>query len=226
MLIDIILLLILLAMILSGYRKGLLMSLMRLIIVILCCLGASTAQAALTPRVTDYLEPKLTAAIRPAMEAGIRQETENALEEAGQAGLTIGGEELTLGDLAGLLGQFGLDVEQTVTDSTVDTLEPALDAAAQTLAHVITLRVAGALIYFSAFLILSLILHNVALAVNAVDRLPVIHTFNRMGGALLGLLGGLTAMVVAAAVCRQAELLPKHLGPFSQIIVGAAEHLL
>ena len=226
MLIDVILLLFLLAMVLSGSRKGLLMGLLGLITVVLCCLGASWAQQALTPKAADYLEPQVAATIEAGITAQVDQSTQQALDQAGSAGLMIGGQEMTLSDIADLLGRFGIDVEGTVTQCTSDALAPAVAAAAQAAARAIVEKIAGVLIYFAAFLILYLVLHNLALALNVVSRLPVIHTLNHAGGALAGFAGGMLALVVGAAVLCRSGLAPQALGPFSSLLMGLAGQFL
>ena len=226
MLIDVILILILVCLILSGYRRGLLMSLTGLVIVVLCCLGAAAAQRALTPTVTTYLEPKIAAALEPEVESYIAGQTQTALDDAEEQGLTVDGEKLSLGDLAELLEDFGLDVDQTITDGVTDALQPATDAVAESIAHVVARRIAGTFVYVAAWIILYLVLHNIALALNVVDRLPVIHTCNRLGGAVLGALEGLIPMVVIAAVCDGAGLLPEKMGPFCEAVRQLAQALL
>ena len=226
MLIDVILILILVCLILSGYRRGLLMSLMGLVIVVLCCLGAAAAQGALTPTVTTYLEPKIAAALEPEVESYIAGQTQAALDDAEEQGLTVDGEKLSLGDLAELLEDFGLDVDQTITDGVTDALQPATDAVAESISHVVARRIAGTFVYVAAWIILYLVLHNIALALNVVDRLPVIHTCNRLGGAVLGALEGLIPMVVIAAVCDGAGLLPEKMGPFCETVRQLAQALL
>lgn len=226
MLIDLILLLILVACILSGYRKGLLMSLLSLLIVVLCCFGASAAQHALTPKAVEYLEPRLAEQIQAGIQDRIDQDTQQALDEAGDQELEIGGQSMDLSEITDFLQQFGLDVEETVTEGTTTALEPVAQAAAQAAAHAIAQQIAGAVIFFAAFLVLYLILRSVALVINVVDRLPVIHTLNRAGGAVAGLVGGLLVMVVAAAVLRQAGLQEDALGPLGKSLITLADRLL
>lgn len=226
MIVDVILLLILLVCALSGYRRGLLLGLMSLLVAVLCCLGATAARNTLTPRAVEWLEPRLEAAILPSVETELRQEARQTLEQAGEVGFTVAGQTMTVSDLTAFLRQFGIDVETTVTEGAADALEPVAQAAARALARTFAEKLAGALIFFGVFLILYLALRSVALAVNLVDRLPVIHGFNRAGGLLLGLGGGLLVMVIGTAVCAEAGLLPGETGPFLSLLVTASGHLL
>lgn len=222
MLIDVILFLILLSLILAGYRRGLIMSLMGLVIVVLCCMGAAAAQRALTPAVTEYLEPKITEALAPEIESYVEGRTQAALDQSEEYGLDVDGEKMTLGDLAELLRTFGLDVAEQTTEAIL----PDADAVVQDAAHALTEKIAGTVVYILAWLILYLVLQNAALIGNVVDRLPVVHTCNRVGGAILGALEGLVPMVVIAAVCDGAGLLPARMGPLCQLIRRMAESVL
>lgn len=228
MLIDVICLLILVACCLSGYRKGLLMSLCSLLVLALCCLGASLAQQKLTPRAVAYLEPILTERVEARLQTELEDQTQQAVEQAEDTGLIIGGQRVTLGDLAELLERFGLDVEQSVTEGASEAMEPAVHGAAQAMARAVVEPMAEMLIFFAAFLILYLVLHSVVLAVNVVDRLPALHTLNRAGGAIFGLIGGVLMLAVAMVVLRRTGFLPEDAlnGPLSSAVRQLAAQIL
>lgn len=228
MLIDVICLLILVACCLSGYRKGLLMSLCSLLVLVLCCLGASLAQQNLTPKAVAYLEPILTEKVEVQLQAELESQTQQAVEQAEDAGVTIGGQRVTLGGLADLLDRFGLDVEQSVTEGASEAMEPMVRAAAQAVARAVVEPMAEVLIFFGAFLILYLVLHSVVLAVNVVDRLPVLHTLNRAGGAIFGLIGGVLMLTVALVVLSRTGFLPEDVleGPLSNAVRQLAAQVL
>lgn len=221
MLIDGILLLLVIFLVLSGYRRGLLMSLMGLLTVVVCCLGAALAQQTLTPRVAEYLQPKLESVIQANLEDYLADATQSA-----DPTVSVGGQTMDLGQLSEFLSQFGIDMEETVTQGAETALSPVISQASAAIAARLVEKIAGALIFFAAYLILYLILHNVALAVNLVARLPVVHTLNRAGGAILGLLESLLFLTVAAAVLQKEGLLPENLGPISQILLDFAGKIL
>ena len=93
MTVDIILLLIFVVCVLSGYRKGLILSLCTLLMLALSCLGAAAVQQALTPKVSEWMEPKVTSYLVDVIQDGVEDSTENALEQTGEVGLTIGGKQ-------------------------------------------------------------------------------------------------------------------------------------
>ena len=220
MTVDIILILVLIVFILSGYRKGLILSLCSLLILVVSCLGASVAQEVLTPKVVAELTPQITASISESMEEQVTLATENAIADASESGITIAGQEITLGDLTNLLKTFGLDVEQSAQNTASDISEPLIEAAAQTMAEAIVEAIAGLLIFLAAFLIIYLLLRTVELGINTVDHLPVIHTLNHLGGGVVGFISGAFFSVMIMALLSQTGAFPEDTfaGPVSGIL--------
>ena len=224
MLIEVIFLLFLVTCCLSGYRRGLIMSLGVLLILVLSSLGATVAQETLAPRAVAAIEPKVQQVVREQLRQEVENQTQDAVEQAGDVSFSVGGQQMTLEDIAGLLGSFGVNVEAQAVEGTGQALEPVLDAAAGAVAHALVEPVAELVIYVAAFLILYLLLHSVTLALNVVERLPVIHTLNRVGGAVFGLLGGILVLIVFMVVCRRTGWLPEELGkgPLGLLFQGLA----
>lgn len=227
MLIEVIFLLFLLTCCLSGYRKGLIMSLGVLLILVLASLGATVAQETLTPKVVEAIEPKVQQVVREQLQRELEEQTQDSVEGAGDVSFSVGGEQMNLDSLMGMLGALGIPVEAQVAEGATQIMGPMLDAAAQAVARSMVEPVAELVIYLAAFLILYLLLHSLTLALNVVDRLPVIHTLNRAGGAVLGLLGGFLVLVVLTVVCRRTGWLPEELGkgPLSLLFQRIAERL-
>ena len=200
------------------------MSLGVLLILVLSSLGATVSQETLAPRAVAAIEPKVQQVVREQLRQEVENQTQDAVEQAGDVSFSVGGQQMTLEDIAGLLGSFGMNVEAQVAEGTNQALEPVLDAAAGAVAHALVEPVADLVIYVAAFLILYLLLHSVTLALNVVERLPVIHTLNRVGGAVSGLLGGILVLIVFMVVCRRTGWLPEELGkgPLGLLFQGLA----
>lgn len=224
MLIEVIFLLFLVTCCLSGYRRGLIMSLGVLLILVLSLLGATVAQETLAPKAVAAIEPKVQQVVREQLRQEVENQTQDTAEQAGDVSFSVGGQQMTLEDISGLLSSFGMNVEAQVAEGTNQALEPVLDAAAGAVAHALVEPVADLVIYVAAFLILYLLLHSVTLALNVVERLPVIHTLNRVGGAVFGLLGGILVLIVFMVVCRRTGWLPEELGkgPLGLLFQGLA----
>ena len=228
MAVDIILLLIFAVCILSGYRKGLILSLCTLLILALSCLGAAAVQQALTPKVAEWMEPKVTAYMEGVIRDGVESSTENAMEQTGEVGLTIGGKQVTLEDLAGILSGFGLDVQESVQGAAQNVAEPLVQNVAKSISQSIVSAVAGLLIFLGAFLVIYLLLHGISLILNLVDRLPVVHTLNHAGGALIGgiscalVLTVLMGLLVKSGAMEQSDFG----GPVAELLRRIAERIV
>lgn len=228
MAVDIILLLIFVVCVLSGYRKGLILSLSTLLMLALSCLGAAAMQQAFTPKVADWMEPKVTAYVAGAIRDGVESSTENAMEQTGEVGLTIGGQQVTLGDLAGILSGFGLDVQESVQGAAQDVAEPLVQSVAKSISQSIVTSAAGVVIFLAAFLVIYLLLRGVSLIMNLVDRLPVVHTLNHAGGAVIGGLSCafflivLMGMLVKNGVMHQSDFG----GPVAELLRSIAERIV
>ena len=84
---------------------------------------------------------------------------------------------------------------------------------------------AGTVIFLLAFLVIFLVLRLAVLLVNVVDRLPVVHTLNHAGGAVLGGIAAAFCLTMITAVLVQSGLLPKNAaaGPVAQLLRTIAE---
>ena len=219
MAVDLILLLVFVVAILSGYRKGIIMALCTLVILVISCFGASAVQRAFTPQAVEWMEPKVAEYIQAQISTEVENSTQNALEE------TIGGQQITLKDLADLLGKFGLDVQESAKNTAQDITAPLAESVAHAVSRAIVQAVAGTVIFLLAFLVIFLVLRLAVLLVNVVDRLPVVHTLNHAGGAVLGGIAAAFCLTMITAVLVQSGLLPKNAaaGPVAQLLRTIAE---
>jgi hypothetical protein len=217
MTVDIILLLILLVFMLSGYRKGLILSLCSLLILVVSCLGATVSQQALTPKISAYLKPQVTAYVSELLEEQVAENTGAALESTG---VTIGGESVSPEELLSLLQRFGIDAEATAQEAVSSASEPLIDGAAEAISDTVTDALSGLLIFLAVFLVIFLLLRSLELGLNTVDRLPVIHTLNHLSGGLIGLVSGAFLLTVGMAVLVQADVVTDSTfqGPVSTLL--------
>lgn len=228
MAVDIFLLFIFVVCVLSGYRKGLILSLCTLLMLTLGCLGAAAVQYALTPKVAAWMEPKITSYLTETIRDGVETSTENALEQTGELGLTIGGQQVTLGDLSGILSSFGLDVQETVQDAAQGASDPVIQSVAASISQSIVNSLAGIVVFLVVFLLIYLLLHGTCLALNVVDRLPMVHTLNHIGGAAIGgiscalVLTVLMGLLVKSGAMEQSDFG----GPVAQLLRSIAERIV
>lgn len=228
MVIEIILLLILIVFVLSGYRKGLVLSLCSLLILLVACLGASIAQDTLTDRVVEQLHPQLSESISEQLEGQVSTSVGDALDNVGDAGLSIGGKSVTVDDIIDLLAKFGIDVKQSTQDAAGDLTAPVVASAADAISLAILNAVVGFLIFVAAFLVIYLVLRVVELGINTVDRLPVVHTLNHLSGALVGLISGAFVLVTFMTILSRTGLLSEDTfsGPVSGLLIRLVDAVM
>lgn len=216
MVLDVLILLALSVFVLSCYRKGLIMSLCVLASLVVACMGATAAQRTLSPMVEDWLRPQIEDKVEEKVGIWIGNHVDEAMEDAGEAGIRVGGKELTINDVKGLLESLGVPVEESVNNAADRVSEPVVEVLSQGVTELIVTNLAKALVWLLAFLILYLVVSGVLLIVNVVDKLPVIHTLNHVGGGIVGLLGGVLLIVAVVYAMEQAELLgDKAFGSFT-----------
>ena len=159
---------------------------------------------------------------------GVETSTENAIEQTGEVGLTIGGQQVTLGDLAGILSGFGLDVQESVQGAAQDAAEPLVQSVAKSISQSIVASAAGLVIFLLAFLVIYLLLHAVSLVLNLVDRLPVVHTLNRVGGAVIGGVSCALVLTVLMGLLVNSGAMERSSfgGPVAQLLRSIAERIV
>ena len=228
MTIELILLLIFLVFMLSGYRKGLILSLCTLVILVLSCLGASVARNTLTPKITQELQPRLAAAISQELEIQLSQTGSSLSGQPGDAGITVAGEILSREDLRDLLLSLGMDAQYTPQEAAEQVTEPIADSLAQAMASTVLETFGGIVVFCLAFLLIFLVLRTIELGVNTVDRLPVIHTLNHLGGGLVGLVSGAFFLVTAMAILSATGLVNENAfsGPISGLLRSIVREVL
>jgi hypothetical protein len=189
---------------LSGYRKGLIVSLCSLLVLVIACLGATVAQETLTPKLSEQLEPRVTAYVENLLAEELESYTGDKVSGVTDQEIALG--DNSLGTLGDLLQQFGIDAESEAQSAVSAASAPVLEEASARIAEAIVEKTAGLVVFWAAFVILFLVLHSALLVVNVVDRLPVLHTLNHLGGGLVGLISGAFLLVMAMAVLVGAGL--------------------
>ena len=198
LLLDLILLIVLLAFVLHGAARGLLLSLCGLVAVLVAFVGAGFAAEALAPRVADYLEPRFAAAI----EERLDQELASAAPLAGSEEALS--EELLLTQILDILKDMGF--YQSAVDAVNDAVAQGMTEVAANDAAAVAASIAGTVAYMILFVVFFvLILIGWTLLSHGLDlvaRLPGLHFLNKTGGAILGLVKGCAILFLCAWVLR------------------------
>lgn len=168
-----------------GWKKGLLLSLCGLAVVVVSFLGAGF--------IADTLDSPLADAITPKLEEAINEQLALHYDDlSGDSPLD------TLREQGGLFS-WAADAVEDAQESAVGSAIGDLAAkAAGLLATAIAYRVIFALAFLLLFILLTVLLH----ALNVVARLPGLNFCNELGGGLIGLLKGVIVLYVVIACLR------------------------
>ena len=181
---------------LAGARRGLFRTLAGVLMIVLAMTGARAA--------ADRAAPAAAGLLTPVIERYIQRRLDGALPSAppGRLDGSAGAEELLE-----LLGVEGARLERMAEDVREEVLAggvPILTAAARRMAESLLYGVFY-ILTFSAGLVL---LRMAARAMDLAVRLPVLHSANALGGAVLGLAEGALALLILALLLHSFGVFP------------------
>lgn len=193
---ELIVAVVLIAFVVLGAKRGLVLSLCGLLGAVVAFTGASLAAGALSPMVADALEPRFAAAIEEQLNESIQNN--QYLTEGG--GVATTPEEVDLPGVLSALREMGL------YESLIDSIDRAVEngmteaaaSAAARVAAAIAQSVAYMILFLIAFAVIVVLWKVVSRALDLVARLPVLHFLNHTLGAAAGLLQGCVFLFVAA----------------------------
>lgn len=197
LLLDIALCVILLAGVIIGAKKGLLCSMLGVIIFVAAFVGASWCSNQLTEPVTNWVQPKVEQRIvekmgfQPAPEA-------TSMGGLDLSALGLGDLPLDKLDLNGLGGRL-----KDLLTGAKATGETMLSGAIR---QIVT-QVVHAALFLVAFLALLLVLWLITRPLKLATYVSAFKMVDTVGGGFLGLIGGIIAAFVAAWVARKLGLI-------------------
>jgi uncharacterized membrane protein required for colicin V production len=173
---------------LRGLQVGLIRSACGVLAVVAAGLLASQGAALLSPAVADLVAEPLSGLVE--------QQMTDALADAfgGEAALdALDGSDLFGSvEISTVLRTMGLydDVANAVDSAVSSTLSTVIPPVANALAQQIADRLAYGLVYLGLFLVVLALGQILGGVLNLADHLPGLHTLNRLGGAVFGLVKG------------------------------------
>lgn len=184
-----------------GWRKGLILSLCGLVVVILSLIGANFIADTAAPPVAKALQPKLAAAIEENVTDYMATHYDDIVPGANVPAISSLSDALR--EMGGIYAWCADSVEDAAGKLThsMDSLPDVSDLCsiaanrvAEQLAHHILFVVA----FVVLFVLLTLLLH----ALDLVAKLPGLKFCNGLGGGLIGLIKGVLVLFVALCVLR------------------------
>lgn len=182
-----------------GIHRGLIISLFGLVSILVALVGANFLANTLAPKVSAALEPRFSAVIEDTLG--------NSFPSAGGSAA-----DYPLQDVLNALKGFGLYEEliDSVDKAVQNGMSQVAASAAASVASVLAQSVAYMLIFGVAFLLILLVWNLLARVLDLVARLPVLHLFNKTGGALIGLAKACILLFVGAWLLRiSGKLIPE-----------------
>ncbi|MBP1736735.1 MAG: hypothetical protein H6Q60_616 [Oscillospiraceae bacterium] len=184
---DAVIIAVLAVFILSGMRRGLILSLCGLLAVIVAFIGANFISTLLTPTVADSISPMVQTAVE---------------QQLGDIPLDSVITEDSLNDMeSSFLVKLILQADQTLNlfDQAKEML---VSQFAQQVADTIATWIAHITLFIVSFFLLLVVWTLVSRALNLVAKLPGLHFFNKLLGGVFGGLKGVVLLFAVAWVLR------------------------
>lgn len=188
---DLVILVVLVLFTWRGWRKGLLLSLCGLAVVLLSLLGANVLADTLDDPAANAIQPALAVSIQESIDAQMEAQPEPSDADPIEALRGMGGLYEWAADALG-------EAQETMSSVLLDTVQSVAQAAARAIAVQTAHTVIFALAFVLLFILLTLLLH----ALDLVAKLPGLHFCNGLGGGLIGLVKGVLILYVVIA-CLQ-----------------------
>lgn len=188
---DLAILLILVIFIFRGWKKGFLLSLCGLAVVVVSFLSARFLADTFGTPLADAIQPKLAQTIEEQIDAHINAQLDGQSLDPLDALRDMGGLYTWAADAFGEAGQ-------SLDSALSNTVENVALHAAQALAVQIT----HSAIFTVSFVVLTILLNLLLHALNLVAHLPGLNVCNGLGGGVVGFIKGIVVLWVAVVILQ------------------------
>ena len=196
---DLIILAILISFAFHGLHRGLILSLFSLLSVLVALVGAILLSNLWSPAVAAWLQPTLQPTVTSAVENALPERAVDSVSSKNHLFLLLEDADLPFG-----LDKYLPDVqEDDVLDEGEDATETTwIEALSATLSEKLANTIAQNGLFLLCFLLILLLWKLLARALNLVAKLPGLHTLNKLGGFLFGVLRGALVLFLCAWLIR------------------------
>lgn len=174
-----------------GWKKGLLLSLCGLVVVLLAFWGAGFLADTLDDPIANAVEPALATSIQESLSRSVTDTVTDPVTDPVNSLRDMGGVYTWAADL---LGQE----KEAMSSALLDTVQGVAQAAARAIAVQVAHNIIFAVAFVLLFVLLTLLLH----ALDLVAKLPGLHFCNGLGGGLIGLVKGFVILLVVISCLR------------------------
>lgn len=201
---DLVILVVLVLFALWGRHRGLILSVFSLLALLVAIVGGFIVSNLLTPTVTEWVQPMVEESVISAVQSAL---PEDAVDVMGVNEQDVS-DGFSLDTVQDYLKENGVELPEQVqtfldqlNEGKKDTpvsMEELTAAAAKQAAETIVRVV----LFLLAFVLIMILWHLIARALDLVSRLPVLNAMNKLGGFLFGVVRGALFLFVAAWVLQ------------------------
>ena len=204
---DGIILVILLLFALGGAHRGLIMSVFSLLAVVVAIIGGLFLSKYLTPVVTEWVQPVVEKNIMPIIQSALPENAEDAMHTNSSEEKNQFFETLSPETVQDYLDDYGIELPPLVEDILLQMSEEDLfdlvdsntvEELATSFAEKIVSAVLRVVLFLLCFILILILWHILARALDLVSRLPGLNAMNKLGGFLFGAVRGALFLFVAA----------------------------
>lgn len=196
---DLIILAILILFAFLGLHRGLILSFFSLLSVLVALVGAILLSNLWAPSVAAWLQPTLHPAVISAVEAALPETVTGTTPSKEYLLLLLDDADLPLG-LEKYLPNIQEEGVGGETEGAVDT--SWIENLSTSLSHKLATTIAQNGLFILCFLLIIILWALLARTLNLVAKLPGLHTLNKLGGFLFGLLRGAILLFLCAWLMR------------------------
>lgn len=174
-----------------GAHRGLILSLFSLIAVLVAFIGALWVSNFLAPSMAGWLQPTLQPTVTAAVESALPDSISDIALSTEELLHLLNDTDLPMG-----LNEFLIDLQKEgISELTTESLAYSLSGKlANSIAHIA--------LFLLSFVLIMIIWHFIARALDLVARLPGLHFLNKLGGFIFGALRGTILLFLCAWLIR------------------------
>lgn len=187
-----------------GWRKGMILSLCGLLAIFVAYAGATFISRTFSGDVATLLQPAIQTRIEDLLDDALpptfAAPSPSPLLPGTSAVQDDPVEHATIRQALDVLKQSELfsGLQKNLEDAVRDGLVPVMSTAAASISSYLALQAAKLILFYLSFVVIMIAWWLLSHALDLACRLPVLRTFNELGGLLIGILKG--ALILFAAV--------------------------
>lgn len=195
LIIDLVAVLVLLVFVILGAKKGFVLTLCGLLAIFVAFIGATFLANTFSGQLADVIRPTIESHIDGVLTKAIQQSSGGTM-----AGQVAKPEDLSLNNVLEVLQSSDVyrSLAESFQNAVSDGLANVAGSAAKSVSDYVSRELARAAIFFLGFVLILILWTLLSHALDLVAKLPVLNTFNRTGGGVIGAVKGFLILCVAA----------------------------